>query len=59
MDQLFVKSATISAEIAGSGHFKIIDFPNSDIAKRFQCGRTKAGYVAHFRLAPYFDEMTL
>ena len=36
-------------------------FPNSnsDIAKRFQCGCTKAGYVAHFGLVPYFLELML
>ena len=34
-------------------------FLDSDIVKRFQCGRTKAGYVAHFSLAPYFLEQML
>ena len=29
-------------------------FPDSDIAKSFQCGRTKAGYVATYGPAPYF-----
>ena len=29
-------------------------FPDSDIDKSFQCGWTKAGYVATFGLAPYF-----
>ena len=32
-------------------------FPDSEIATRFQCGQTKAGYVAHFSLAPYFNDI--
>ena len=32
-------------------------FLDSEIAKRFQCGRTKAGYVAHFGLASYFNDI--
>ena len=31
-----------------SGDLFSVMFSDSDIAKRFQCGRTKAGYVAHF-----------
>ena len=70
VDQLFVKSATISAETrwvlnlvtskysmnssSNSKFLSLVMFPDSDIAKRFQCGRTKAGCVAHFGLAPYF-----
>ena len=64
VEQLFVKLATISAEIGrvsnlvtskysinssfNSGDLFSVMFSDSDIAKRFQCGRTKAGYVAHF-----------
>ena len=75
VDQLFVKSATISAEIrwvlnlvtsknsmnssSSSGDLFSVMFPDSDIAKRFQCGRTKALHVAHFGLAPYFHELML
>ena len=65
MDQHFVKSRTISTEIRwvnssfNSGDLFSIIFPDSDIAKRIQCGRTKAGYVAHFVLAPYFHELML
>ena len=71
MDQPFVKSATISDEIpwvlslvtskysvnssSSSGELFSIVFPDSDISKRFQ--RTKASYVAHFGLAPYFHEL--
>ena len=29
------------------------------IAKRFQCGFTKAGYVGHSSLAPYFHKLML
>ena len=75
VDQLFVKSATISAEIhwvlnlvtskysmnssSNSGDLFLVMFPDSDIAKRLQCGRTKAGYIAHFGLAPHFHELML
>ena len=38
--------------------FSVI-FPDSDIAKQFQCGRTKAGFIAHFGLAPYFHKLML
>ena len=74
MDQLSVKSETISAEICwvlnlvtskylmnsspNSEDLFSVMFPDSDIAKPFQCGHTKAGYVAHFGLAPYFHELT-
>ena len=73
--QRFVKSALISAEIrwvlnlvtskcstnspSNSGDLFSVVFPESDIAKQFQCGRTKAGYVAYFGLAPYFHELML
>ena len=32
-------------------------FPDSEIAKRFHCGRAKAGYVADFGLALYFNDI--
>ena len=32
-------------------------FPDSEIAKTFQCRHTKAGYVAHFSFAPYFNDI--
>ena len=70
VEKHFVKSATISAEIgwvlnlvtskysmnssSNSVDLFSVMFPDSDIAKRFQCGRTKAGYVAHFGLTPFF-----
>ena len=53
------------------GLFKIFDelifqfwrlsvrFSGNDIAKRFQCVRSRAGYVVQFRLAPYFHEPML
>lgn len=44
---------------SNSGELFSVMFPDSDIAKRFQCGRTKAGYVAHFGLAPYFKNNLL
>ena len=75
LDQRFIKSALISAEIrwvlnvvtskystnssSNSGDLFFVVFPESDILKRFQCGRTKAGYVAYFGLAPYFHELML
>ena len=75
VDQLFAKSATISAEIrwvlnlvtlkywmnssSNSGNWFFVMFLDSDIVKWFQCRRTKAGYVAHFSLAPYFHELML
>ena len=34
-------------------------FPDSEIAKRFQCGRNKAGYFAHFGLPTDFYELML
>jgi hypothetical protein len=34
-------------------------FPDSDIAKSFQCGPTKAGYVATFGLSIYFQNLLL
>ena len=75
VDQLFAKSATISAEIrwvlnlvtlkywmnssSNSENWFFVMFLDSDIVKWFQCRRTKAGYVAHFSLAPYFHELML
>ena len=29
--------------------------PDSQIAKQFQCGKTKCSYVINFGLAPYFQ----
>ena len=73
VDQLFVKSATISAKIcwvlnlvtsnysmnssSNSGDLFFVMFPGSDIVKRFQCGCTKDGYVAHFGLVPYLHDL--
>ena len=34
-------------------------FSDSDIAKPFQYGHTKAGYIAYFDLAPYSNELML
>ena len=31
-------------------------FPDSQIAKQFQCGKTKCSYLINFGLAPYFKE---
>ena len=75
VEKHFVKSATISAEISwalnlvtskysmnscsNSVDLFSVMFPDSDIAKRFQCGRTKAGYVAHFGLTPFFSILCL
>ena len=44
---------------SNSGDFFSVMFPDSDIAKRFHCGHTKADYVTHFGLMPYFDELIL
>ena len=62
--QLFVKSAIILDEIRwvlnlflskylmnwsyNSGDLFSVMFSDSGIKKQFQCGRTKAGYFAHF-----------
>ena len=75
MEKHFVKSATISAEIcwvlnlvtskysmnssSNSVDLFSVMFPDSDIAKRFPCGRTKAGYVAYFGLTPFFSILCL
>ena len=42
---------------SNSGGLLTAVFPDSEIAKRFQCGRIKAGYVAHFGLALYFNDI--
>ena len=34
-------------------------FPDSEIAKNFQCGSTKASYIPSYGLAPYFDNLLL
>ena len=34
-------------------------FSDSDIAKLFQYGHTKAGYIAYFDLAPYSNGLML
>ncbi|KAI4791419.1 hypothetical protein KUCAC02_034015 [Chaenocephalus aceratus] len=31
-------------------------FPDSEIAKKFACGKDKTGYTVRFGLAPYFKE---
>lgn len=75
IDQLFIGSLTLEAEIrwvlntvysrhsmntsSNSGELFRKMFPDSNIAKTFQCGRTKAGYVATYGLAPYFQSELL
>ena len=74
LDTLLTSSSTVQAEIrwilnivcskysmnsSDSGLLFASMFPDSNIAKSFQCGRTKASYVAHFGLAPYFYEQLL
>ena len=75
VDQIFTSSAATIAEIrwvlnvvtskysmnssSNSGKLFSTMFPDSEIAKRFQCGPTKAAYVAHFGLAPYFYQLML
>ena len=44
---------------SNSGNLFSVMFPDSDIAKRIHCGYSKADYVAHFGLMPYFDELML
>ena len=44
---------------SNSGDLFSVMFPDSDIAKRFQCGRSKAGYFAHFGLPSDFYELML
>ena len=34
-------------------------FSDSDIAKKFSCGKTKCGYLIKFGLAPYFHQIVL
>ena len=69
INQSFSTSARIAAVLnlecvkdsmnssSNSGALFTAMFPDSEIAKRFQCGRTKAGCVAHFGLAPYFSDI--
>ena len=73
INQSFSTSATIDAEIrwvlnivytkhcmnslSNSGALFTVMFPNSEITKRFKCEHTKACYVAHFGLAPYFNDI--
>ena len=44
---------------SNSGNLFSVKFPDSDLAKRFHCGRIQASYVAHCGLAPYFHELIL
>ena len=44
---------------SSSGDLFSVMFPDSDVVKQFQCGHTKAGYVAHFGSVPYFHELML
>ena len=73
INQSFSTSATIDAEIcwvlnivytkhcmnslSNSGALFTAMFPDSEITKRFKCEHTKACYVAHFGLAPYFNDI--
>ena len=73
INQSFSTLATIAAEIwwvlklvcakhsmnslSNSGALFTAMFPDHEIAKHFQCGHTKAGYVAHFGFAPYFNDI--
>lgn len=75
VNTMLTNSSTIQAEIrwvlnvvcskysmnscSDSGKLFATMFPDSDIAKAFQCGRTKAGYMSHFGLAPYFHSLLL
>jgi len=34
-------------------------FPDSDIAKQFQCGRTKCSYLITYGIAPYYHDILL
>ena len=42
---------------SNSGALFNATFQDSEIAKHFQCGPKKAGYVAPFGLAPYFNDI--
>ena len=44
---------------SNSGDLFLVMFSDSDIAKWSQCECSKAGYVAHFSLAPYILERML
>ena len=73
INQSFSTAATIDAEIcwvlnivytkhcmnslSNSGALFTAMFPDSEITKRFKCEHTKACYVAHFGLAPYFNDI--
>ena len=75
IDKMLINASTLEAEIrwvlniiyskysmnssTDSGKLFSAMFPDSDIAKSFQCGRTKAGYVATYGLAPYFQNELL
>ena len=69
INQSFSTLATIAAKIwwvlklvcakhwRNSGALFTAMFLDYEIAKHFQCGHTKAGYVAHFGFAPYFNDI--
>ena len=75
IDKMLINASTLEAEIrwvlniiyskysmnssTDSGKLFSAMFPDSDIAKLFQCGRTKIGYVATYGLAPYFQNELL
>ena len=51
---LMVHSSSNSS--AGTDKLFAKMFPDSQIAKQFQCGKTKCSYLINFGLAPYFKE---
>ena len=43
-----------STSSAGTDKLFAKMFPDSQITKQFQCGKTKCSYISNFGLAPYF-----
>ena len=52
IETLMVHSSSNSS--AGTDKLFAKMFPDSQIAKQFQCGKTKCSYISNFDLAPYF-----
>ena len=51
--EILVKSYSFRSS-AGKGELFLSMFPESKITKQFQMGKTKASYLIHHGLAPYF-----
>jgi len=57
MKTLTCNYSTNSAQ--GNNELFAAVFPDSDIAKQFQCGKTKCSYLITHRIAPYYHDILL